>query len=268
MPTGAGIYLNFDWGSQSIAQSKFQRAPPRGKEFQQELLRFLRQHLIENIRKISAEELLLAVLDSSHRTAFAGSPRIEGEGGTCALTEPLQDLSVTQNQRFINSLHGNALWNFFCLGKDPWIEGKIGAPPPDHSGCRRAARIRIPIVDTPLPRRLPRGVAAGEGAANGGAGPVGIAPPPGNAGMPAFPPPRSRQAPVPPTPLGRRRAARPPLPWISAGKPVFFRESSTLEIVKKCPEIGLFLKKTARFGQFHGKTRLMHVIGIYTKDQC
>jgi hypothetical protein len=78
MPTGAGIYLNFDWGSQSIAQSKFQRASPKGKDFQQELLRFLRQHLFENIPKIPAEEQLLAVLDSSHRPAFADSPRIEG----------------------------------------------------------------------------------------------------------------------------------------------------------------------------------------------
>jgi hypothetical protein len=109
MPTGAGIHLNFDWGSQSIAQSKFQRASPRGKEFQQELLRFLRQHLFENIRIIPAEELLLAVLDSSHHPAFAGSPRIKGEGGTCALAEPLQDLFWTENPPFINTLRSNSL---------------------------------------------------------------------------------------------------------------------------------------------------------------
>jgi hypothetical protein len=109
MPTGAGTHLNFDWGSQSIAQSKFQRASPRGKDFQQELLRFLRQHLFENIRKIPAEELLLAVLDSSHHPAFAGSPRIEGEGGTCALAEPLQDLFLTKNLLFINLLCPNRL---------------------------------------------------------------------------------------------------------------------------------------------------------------
>jgi hypothetical protein len=30
-PAETGAFLNFDWGSQSIAQSKFQRAFPEGK---------------------------------------------------------------------------------------------------------------------------------------------------------------------------------------------------------------------------------------------
>jgi hypothetical protein len=37
--------LNFDWGSQSIAQSKFQRASRLGKENQQRIFEKLRQHL-------------------------------------------------------------------------------------------------------------------------------------------------------------------------------------------------------------------------------
>jgi|ERR1017187_6537557 hypothetical protein len=133
MPTGAGIYLNFDWGSQSIAQSKFQRASPKGKEFQQELLRFLRQHLFENIRKIPAEEQLLAVLDSSHRPVFAGSPRIEGEGGTCKVAEPLQDLSVTQILPIINYLRRNGLRQFFCAKKTPLAGAKIAEAAPDRA---------------------------------------------------------------------------------------------------------------------------------------
>jgi hypothetical protein len=76
MPTEAGILLILDWGSQSIAQSKFQRASPQGKDFQQELLPFPSQHLFEILRKMMAEEQLLAALDSSHRPAFAGSPRV------------------------------------------------------------------------------------------------------------------------------------------------------------------------------------------------
>jgi hypothetical protein len=128
--------LNFDWGSQSIAQSKFQRASPKGKEIQQELLRLLRQHLIENIRKMPPEELLLAVLDSSHRPACAGSPRIEGEGGTCEVAGPLQDLSLTQTPPFINRLNDNGLQFFFWAenGADFRVKIRRLRPPRTRGG--------------------------------------------------------------------------------------------------------------------------------------
>ena len=45
------LILNFDWGSQSIAQSKFQRASQLGKGFQQELSISSRQRFSRNFPK-------------------------------------------------------------------------------------------------------------------------------------------------------------------------------------------------------------------------
>ena len=99
----------------------FKELPQRGKISSKNFCVSSVNTLFENIRKIPAEEQLLAVLDSSHHPAFADSPRIEGEGGTCEVAEPLQDLSVTQILPSINPLRDNGLEEFFCAKKSAAI---------------------------------------------------------------------------------------------------------------------------------------------------
>ena len=49
-------FLNFDWGSQSIAQSKFQRASSKRKENHQNFFQIVRQHIFQIFfEKVSKE---------------------------------------------------------------------------------------------------------------------------------------------------------------------------------------------------------------------
>jgi hypothetical protein len=85
MPTkGRHHFLNFDWGSQSIAQSKFQRASLKGKEFHQDFFETRRQHLFETFRKNvfgTLKELpFLPLRESLFQTL---SPRGRAEHATC-----------------------------------------------------------------------------------------------------------------------------------------------------------------------------------------
>ena len=62
-----------DWGSQSIAQSKFQRAFRLGKEFQQEFFRELRQHIFRKfLFELDAGSPFSAAL-SHHRLRISAS---------------------------------------------------------------------------------------------------------------------------------------------------------------------------------------------------
>ena len=81
--------------------------------------------------------MLLAVLDSSHHLAFASSPRIEGEGGTCEDGDPLQALSVTQILPFIKRLGGRQLRLIFSPKKTAGPGARTTLP-----ADRRAARAK------------------------------------------------------------------------------------------------------------------------------
>jgi hypothetical protein len=83
--------LNFDWGSQSIAQSKFQRAPLKGKDFQQEFLDDGRQYLLEIIflKEQTTGKFLPPFSTPSLRS---GEEMHRREGGTCKLRKVIQDL--------------------------------------------------------------------------------------------------------------------------------------------------------------------------------
>ena len=102
--------LNFDWGSQSIAQSKFQRASRLGKEDQQKVSFLIRQYfsrrIFKNFEKGSGPLLTFRLL---HFTLPASYGRVgDAKGrGTCKPEIVLQVLFVEIECISSNSLFMN-----------------------------------------------------------------------------------------------------------------------------------------------------------------
>lgn len=80
-----------DWGSQSIAQSKFQRAFRLGKEFQQEFFRKLRQHIFQKFLFGLVAEAFLHRPWASLLPTFLRPNESKGRG-TCLLPREVQVL--------------------------------------------------------------------------------------------------------------------------------------------------------------------------------
>ena len=67
------IWNNVDWGSQSIAQSKFQRTTPQeGKDFQENIRILVRQSFSRQFRKKFYEGTLSFLFLRSPRPRYAG----------------------------------------------------------------------------------------------------------------------------------------------------------------------------------------------------
>ncbi len=86
------IWNNVDWGSQSIAQSKFQRtAPQEGKDFQENIRILLRQSFSRNIRKEFCEGTAGFSFSSFASPAIGARYWTQG-AGTCESRFHYQDL--------------------------------------------------------------------------------------------------------------------------------------------------------------------------------
>ena len=97
-------FLNFDWGSQSIAQSKFQRASRLGKENQQRIFEERRQHFFRTFFRIfgaAFKRTLHPFVDSL--TVLRRADQQKGRG-TCKALSAVQAFSNKFRSNYATSV--------------------------------------------------------------------------------------------------------------------------------------------------------------------